>query len=88
MLPHPGSHWEAEAASAATILSKRPFSCVCGGMPGDTSRFLMLRRGEGSLRLCDIHVNASRSRVATWTIEGDEAAPFDATTLASLTGPG
>ena len=79
--------WEGEAAAAATILAKRAFECACGGMPGDTSRFLMLRAAEGATRLCDIHVNALRSRVATWTIEDEEAVPFDATTLASLTGP-
>lgn len=83
-----GDQWEGEAAAAATILAKRPFSCECGGLPGDTSRFLMLRAAEGATRLCDIHVNALRSRVATWTLEGEEAAPFDATTLANLTGPG
>ena len=47
----------------------------------------MLRNAEGATRLCDIHVNALRSRVATWTLEGEEVAPFDATTLATLTGP-
>jgi hypothetical protein len=79
--------WEGEAAAAATILAKRPFACDCGGLPGDTSRFLMLRAAEGATRLCDIHVNALRSRVATWTLEDEEALPFDATTLANLTGP-
>lgn len=79
--------WEGEAAAAATILAKRPFACPCGGLPGDTSRFLMLRQADGALRLCDIHVNALRSRVATWTLEDEEVAPFDATTLANLTGP-
>lgn len=79
--------WEGEAAAAATILAKRPFACDCGGLPGDTSRFLMLRSAEGAQRLCDIHVNALRSRVATWTLEGNHAVPFDATTLATLTGP-
>lgn len=82
-----GQHWETEAAAAATLLSKRQFACDCGGLPGDTSRFLMLRATGGTTRLCDIHVNALRSRVATWTIRGDEALPFDATTLANLTGP-
>jgi hypothetical protein len=79
--------WEGEAAAAATILAKRPFACECGGLPGDTSRFLMLRNAEGATRLCDIHVNALRSRVATWTLEGEDVQPFDATTLANLTGP-
>ena len=82
-----GQHWESEAAAAATMLSKRRFACACGGLPGDTSRFLMLRATGGATRLCDIHVNVLRSRVATWTIRGDAAEPFDATTLATLTGP-
>lgn len=83
-----GDPWEGEAAAAATILAKRAFVCGCGGLPGDTSRFLMLRASEGVTRLCDIHVNALRSRVATWTLDSEEAVPFDATTLAHLTGPG
>lgn len=82
-----GMAWEAEAASAATVLSRRAFSCACGGLPGDTSRFLMLRRMDGETRLCDIHVSATRSRVATWALRGEDVVPFDATTLASLTSP-
>lgn len=86
-LPVAGDDWEGEAATAATFLSQRSFQCECGGMPGDTSRFLMLRAANGIERLCDIHVNATRSRVATWMVEGDVAVPFDATTLANLTSP-
>lgn len=75
--------WEAEAATAATILTKRPFDCACGGAPGEDSRFLMLRNSDEGTGLCDIHVTGAFSRVACWQIRDDLAIPVDATLLAT-----
>lgn len=80
--------WEAEAAMAASILARRPFSCVCGGPPGDTTRFLMLRHDAAhGERLCEIRASSASSRVACWRLVGDRVEPFDATTFRAE-GPG
>ena len=82
-LHRPGDDWEGEAATAASILSTNPFDCPCGGPPGATTRFLMIRHFEGATRLGDIYVSNTHTRVGCWTLEGDEVAPFDALALAS-----
>lgn len=73
--------WEAEAGLAAGLLAERGFSCTCGGPVGDVSRLLMLRPELDSLRLGDIFVTPTFTRVACWTLEGDVAKPFDARQL-------
>lgn len=76
-----GEDWEGEAATAASILSANPFECPCGGPPGAVTRFLMIRHdGEGT-RIGDIFVSNTHTRVGCWTLEGDEAVPFDALAL-------
>lgn len=73
--------WEAHASSAAAVLASRPFSCPCGGPPGEVSRFLMARSQAGGHKLADIFVGGSFTRVACWSIRGEEAEPYDATAL-------
>lgn len=74
--------WEHHAAHAAALLAGRPFTCECGGPPGEVSRFLMLRGGKDEQKLADIYVAGTFTRVACWTVRGDEAEPYDATLLA------
>ncbi|HUR69014.1 MAG TPA: hypothetical protein VM370_07180 [Candidatus Thermoplasmatota archaeon] len=81
-LQRPGSDWEGEAANAAHILAANPFQCPCGGPPGATSRFLMMRHHEDATRLGDIHVTNTHTRVGCWTLlDADMVAPFDALAL-------
>lgn len=75
--------WEEEASTAATILSQRPFRCACDGLPGDVTRFLMLRAERGSTRVADIHVTSTYTRIGCWTVDGDYVEPFDALSLAA-----
>lgn len=82
-LHRPGDDWEGEAATAASILSKYPFACECGGRPGEVTRFLMLRQHEGKVRFGDIYVASSHTRVGCWTlVDGEQIEPFDALALA------
>lgn len=79
----PGDDWEGEAATAASILSRYPFACACGGRPGEVTRFLMLRHHAGRARLGDIYVASSHTRVGCWTLlDHDAIEPFDALALA------
>jgi hypothetical protein len=73
--------WERDASAAAEQLANRPFACECGGAPGDVSRFLMLRSHEGELRVADIYLGGTHTRVSCWSLEGDRAVPLDATAL-------
>lgn len=75
--------WEAEASTAATILSQRPFRCACDGLPGDVTRFLMLRAADGGTRVADIQVTSTHTRIGCWTLDGDFIEPFDALSLAA-----
>lgn len=80
-LERPGDDWETEAATAASILSESPFECACGGPPGAVTRFLMIRHNGEATRLGDIYVSNTHTRVGCWTLEGDDAEPFDALSL-------
>ena len=80
-LHHVGEDWEGEAAMAASILAHRPFSCLCGGPPGETTRFLMLRADAEGERLCEIRASGSSARVACWKLDEGLAIPYDATTF-------
>ena len=80
-LHRPGDDWEGEAATAASILSANPFHCPCGGPPGAVTRFLMIRHHDGGVHLGDIYVANTHTRVGCWTIDDDEAEPFDALAL-------
>lgn len=81
---HVADDWEAEAAMAASILARRPFTCSCGGPAGETTRFLMLRADEEEgERLCEIRSSGASSRVACWKLEDGVAIPYDATTFHS-----
>src|SRR5581483_8802739 len=87
-MQHVAGDWEAEAAMAASILARRPFSCACGGPAGDTTRFLMLRHDEDEgERLCEIRASNASSRVACWRLVGEDVEPYDATTFRAE-GPG
>lgn len=81
-MPATGLDWESEAGLATGLLAERPFECPCGGMAGDVSRLLMLRREAGTLRFGDIYVTPNFTRVACWTLEDDNAVPLDARQLA------
>lgn len=83
-LHRPGDDWEGEAATAASILSKYPFHCPCGGRPGEVTRFLMVRHQGGKIRIGDIYVAGTHTRVGCWTLRDDGMVePFDALALAS-----
>ena len=77
-MPPTGADWEAEAGLATGLLAQREFACECGGPAGSVSRLLMLRRDDSGERLGDIYVTPNFTRVACWTLHGDEARPFDA----------
>lgn len=77
-MPPTGADWETEAGLATGLLAQREFACECGGPPGSVSRLLMLRRDADGERLGDIYVTPNFTRVACWTLHGDEARPFDA----------
>ena len=81
-MPDTGLDWESEAGLAAGLLSDRPFGCACGGKAGDVSRLLMIRREPEGVRLGDIYVTPTHTRVACWTLEGNTVRPFDARALA------
>jgi len=76
--------WEKEASTAASVLARRPFACACGGPAGEVSRFLVLRaRGDDApLRLADIYLGGTHTRIACWSLEGDAATPLDASAVA------
>ncbi|GEM_PF-6569230 len=78
---HAADDWEQEAAMAAAILSRRPFACACGGLAGETTRFLMLRADADGERFCEIRASSASSRVACWRLDGERAYPYDATTF-------
>lgn len=82
-IPGVGSDWEGEAAGAAQELAAVPFECPCGGPPGATTRFLMMRnRPDGATHFGDIYVSSTHTRVGCWAIEGEMARPVDALALA------
>lgn len=81
-MPATGSDWETEAGMATSLLAQRPFACACGGVAGDVSRLLMLRREPTVLRFADIYVAPTFTRVACWTLDNDTATPLDARGLA------
>ncbi|HEX2022429.1 MAG TPA: hypothetical protein VHH36_06930 [Candidatus Thermoplasmatota archaeon] len=83
-LPAPWMGWEAQAGIAASLLSQRDFCCPCGGSAGEASRLVMLRFDPvgDAIRLGDIHVTPRHTRVACWTLDGDDVVPFDARQLA------
>lgn len=74
--------WESDSAAAASILGKRPFRCPCGGLPGEATRFLILRADADGLRLADIHVTGTRTRIGCWGVGTDRVVPLDALRLA------
>lgn len=78
----PGDDWEGEAATAAAVLAANPFHCPCGGPPGAVTRFLTIRHRDDAVRLGDIYVASTHTRVGSWLVDGDEAEPFDALALA------
>lgn len=81
---HETTHdWEEDAAMAAATLAATPFECPCGGPPGTVTRFLMLRNTDGAVRLGDIHISNTHTRVGCWTVDHDRAEPFDALSLAA-----
>lgn len=82
-MPAPTVGWEAEAGMAAAMLAHEEAPCECGGLPGDVSRFLMIRaEPDGLVRFGDIYVTPTHTRVACWRLEGEEAVPLDASELA------
>lgn len=81
-LPPTGVDWETDAGVATGMLAMREFECACGGAAGDVSRVVMLRREDAALRLGDIRVAPTHTRVACWTLDGDGVTPLDARGLA------